>query len=119
MSEPKFHVGQEVWVRRNRYSTDALRDEPVEVVKVGRTLVFVRLYGRDVAFRQDTGVINDQYGHQRILTDEDRDRETAEADMVKRLEAAGLKHTVTAAVLVHRVGLERAARIAEILEEDR
>lgn len=65
----EYEVGQEV----RRFETYArVRDTegtPGKVVKVGRSLVHVEFSGWHVeAYRIDTGVINDSYGHTHILT---------------------------------------------------
>jgi hypothetical protein len=74
MSAAKYHVGQTVWIATNRG-----RHEGV-VEKVGRTLVHVRSGWSLDAYRQDTGAINDSYGHSHIWTADElaeRDRRAA------------------------------------------
>ena len=70
MSEPKYTVGQEVWVR----NVNAGRRGPQRgtVVKVGRVLVQVEVYpGHWTPYRIETGYKNDEYYHEWIQTDEE------------------------------------------------
>jgi len=44
------------------------RDEEVTVTRVGRKLLYVEMYGREFPFRIETGVANDNYGHDWLRT---------------------------------------------------
>lgn len=85
MSE--FHVGQKVIVSGVNMRG---RSREAEVVKVGRKLVYIGEYGRHVAYRMDTGVINDNYGHTRIQTPEQFQEQQDRTAALHRLRDLGL-----------------------------
>lgn len=85
MSE--FHVGQKVLVNGVNLRG---RTHEAEVVKVGRKLVYIEEYGRAVAYRIETGVINDDYGHTWIQTPEQFQEQQDRAAVLERLRDLGL-----------------------------
>lgn len=85
MSE--FHVGQKVIVSGVNMRG---RSREAEVVKVGRKLVYIGERGRHVAYRMDTGVINDNYGHTRIQTPEQFQEQQNRTAALHRLRDLGL-----------------------------
>lgn len=82
-----YEVDQRVWV----YDVNAPRGRgPSEgtVTKVGRKLVTVRdRYGHSAVYRIDGGTINDNYGHQWIRTDAERDEHERYKAAVESLRA--------------------------------
>lgn len=91
-------VGDEVIIRRT-YGGRAHPDleERRTVAKVGRSLIHVAQYGsRTTPFRKDTGWINQDPGHSRILTDAMAQREAEVKDLMVRLEAAADRQTANA-----------------------
>lgn len=89
----KYSVGQRVWI----YSVNARKGtgpQQGEVVKVGRTLVTVK--GIDSAwwtqvFRIETGSANDQYGHEWIKTDAEREEVDRRNAALETLREAGIR----------------------------
>ena len=84
----KYHVGQTVHIGSvNRHGTGE-----GTVVKVGRALVTVQYgHGYQKVFRIETGVANDNYGHEWIETDEERQEREERQDLTQRLHRAGLR----------------------------
>lgn len=84
---PKYVVGQTVYVS----SVNRSRDTEATVTKVGRTLVHVQgPYGRPLAFRIETGVVNDGHGHESILTADELADRNERIDLGARLRQAHL-----------------------------
>lgn len=84
---PEFHVGQTVIVGGVNMHN---RMHEAEVVKVGRTLVYIEEYGRPVAYRIETGVRNDAYGHTWIRTKERVRADLERSTVIARLRDLGL-----------------------------
>lgn len=84
---PEFHVGQTVIVGGVNMRD---RTYEAEVVKVGRTLVYIEEYGRPTAYRIDTGVRNDAYGHTWIKTKEQAQDDADRTAAISRLRDLGL-----------------------------
>jgi hypothetical protein len=85
MSE--FHVGQKVLVDGVNLRG---RTHEAEVVKVGRKLVYIEEYGRQIAYRIETGVINDDYGHTWIQTPDQFQEAQDRKVVLDRLRDLGL-----------------------------
>jgi hypothetical protein len=82
MSTPRFEVGQHVWIR----SVNRNMSGEGTVAKVGRSLVYVQgQWGTPVAYRIDTGIANDKYGHE-------PDDEMAEVDRRTAVEGRWKTH---------------------------
>lgn len=84
------------------------------VAKVGRTLLHVTYgFGRHpVAFRLDTGVINDDYGRCRVRTPEQAAEAKRRRDVQVRLREAGLtvRHE-------HRLATDTLVALAAVLDQ--
>lgn len=106
-----FHVGQKVIMT----GVNMRGTREVEVVKVGTKLVYVEDYGRPVAYRIDTGVRNDAYGHTRIRTVEQFEAEQARRTAVKRLADLGLAPGSFGPV---RYSTETLNAVCDLLERD-
>lgn len=100
-----WSVGQRVYrrdVNENRLRDPAFIPPVVTVVKVGRTLVHVEEYGRQMAYGKDDGRRRDAYGHSWLQTFgefAEEVRVTAALDRLKRhdLEFVRRQTNLTAA----------------------
>lgn len=110
MADPKYTVGQEVWLVNSR------RRDRVTVSKVGRTLVYIKQYGRDVAFRMDSGYENTDIAARHIMTDADLEAADRRAAVDQRLRDAGLRCDYST---LRRYSVETWEKIADLLEGDR
>lgn len=81
----EWYVGQQV----NHFSHGRGTCHPAEVVKVGRTLVYVKVYGRETPFRMDSGQASKDFGG-RIERPEDTAHREAHKAARERLSATGL-----------------------------
>jgi hypothetical protein len=109
----EFHVGQKVIVAGVNMQN---KTHEAEVVKVGRTLVYIEEYGRQAVYRIDTGVRNDQYGHTWIRTKEQFQADSERAAAIVRLRDLGL---VSAGYGALRCTTETLNSVCDLLEKDR
>lgn len=80
----KYQVGQTVWVVSvNRKASEAV------VSRVGRKLVYVEQYRREVAYRISDGVANDDYGHEHLETPGQYESRALRKDLLTRLQVHG------------------------------
>lgn len=90
MSDSKYYEGQEVVIRdvndRRRPEEGPLT---ATITRVGRKLVYVTLYGREKAYRIESGVANDNYGHSSLQTWDEYHAEKRRAEVVQALQEAG------------------------------
>lgn len=86
----KFEIGQCVWL----YDINS-RSGPieVEVIKVGRTLVTVKYFGRPIQFRIENGYWSDRDfpHHKYIRTAEERDAKDRRNNVESALHKAGVR----------------------------
>lgn len=107
----KYEIGQTVYLRGVNRRTE----ETTTVTRVGRTLVYVQdRYGKPQSFRIETGVANDQYGHEWIETSEQRAERVERSALSERLRAAGLSFGYHAGN--HDRGIEWLRRVVEAAE---
>lgn len=105
----KYEVGQHVWVR----SQNRRAEGEGTVVKVGRTLVYVQgQWGTPVAFRIETGVVNDKYGHEWVLTD----AEMAEAERRAAVDARWKTHGLRMEYGQRATSIDVMEAIADLLD---
>lgn len=88
-TEPKYRVGQEVYVRDVNGRGRPVRKTPL--VKVGRKLVYIEEFGRPLAYRIEDGQRNDNYGHSWLQTEEEYVEERRRTEAVDRLRDLGLE----------------------------
>ncbi|MFE6493394.1 hypothetical protein [Streptomyces sp. NPDC057748] len=96
--------------------TDSYRREytprEVTVTKVGRTYLYTT--GHRAGFSRTDGVVNDNYGHDRVRTPGQYAADLERAELMRRLHAAGIerRHDTPARSL----GIDAIRRILEIVE---
>jgi len=86
----EYTIGQTVLLK----SVNSRGKAPSEVVitRVGRKLVYIEEYGRELAFRIADGRRNNQYGHEWIETPERAAAKAHRSDVVARLKAHGIDY---------------------------
>ena len=108
----EYYVGQKILIR----SVNERGRGPVEttVTKVGTKLVYVHHWGRDEAYRIETGRRNDAYEHQWLETPEQYAEELHRSELWERLRVAGL-----ASFSYHgkNVPTEKLERVLAIMED--
>lgn len=85
---------------------------PMVVTKVGRKLVTVEEYGRPFQYRIETGQANDQYGHEWLVTEAERDAGLRANEARAFLRSLGLDER-----LGFRPSSERLVEIADRLKD--
>lgn len=103
-------VGDEVVLR------DVNRREPatVRVTRIGRKLIYVRHYGRELAFRLEDGVANDRYGHASLRTHEEEQACVERDYLITELRRHGVEVT---GLLARGLTNDQLGRILAIAEE--
>lgn len=104
----KYEVGQHVYIR----SVNRAQNAEGTVAKVGRTLVYVQgPWGTPTAYRIETGVANNQFGHEHILTDDEMAAADRMSEVHKRWSAHGLRFDYG-----KRASVEVMEAIADLLD---
>ena len=109
----EYYVGQKVLIRDINRRRDGGPTESV-ITRVGRKLVYIEQYGREVAYRIEDGRKNDNYGHSWLQTPEQYVEEMHRDALWSRLNAAGLRLELG---MSHKVSTDKLERVVAIMEE--
>lgn len=109
--EPKFKVGDRVLIRSNYKAGNG----EGTVVKVGRVLVTIEnRWGHKSIYRMDSGAKNDDYGHSRIMTEEEWDQQEREGEEQQRTQDLGYHIT---SKRDRQVGYDLRRKINDVIEQ--